>query len=161
MVIGFDVNMAGRYPTGSVAQHPAYQQGVEADATNEKKHADHAADLRPRGLPAPEKRVWDRIAPELSKAGRLRPLFADFLREYCVVKVAIDEARAHLNREGWTYETTGRHGAQLKSRPEVAQYNDDWRKWNSLVGQLGLSPATELRFNDKQGDLFINEFDDV
>jgi len=32
--------------------------------------------------------------------------------------------------------------------------NDDWRKWNSLVAQLGLSPATELRFNDKQGSLF-------
>jgi len=155
--------VAGRYPTGSVSQHPAYDKGVEADANNEQKHVELSGQLRPRGMTAPEKRVWDRIAPELSRAGRLRSLFVDFLREYCIVKVAIDETRAHLNDVGvgWTYKTTGRHGAQLKSRPEVAQYNDDWRKWNSLVGQLGLSPATELRFNDKQGDLFSNPFDEV
>lgn len=155
--------MAGRYPTGSVSQHPSYDKGVEADANNDEKHKALAAQLRPKGLSPAEKRVWLRVAPELSRAGRLRALFVDFLREYCVVKVSVDASREYLNREdiGWTYETTGRHGTQLKSRPEVAQYNDDWRKWNSLVGQLGLSPATELRFNDKQGDLFENPFDDV
>lgn len=154
--------MAGRYPdAGNVAEHPNYEQGAAASAENEQKHLDLSNKLKPEYLDEPRQRVWDRVAPELSKAGRLKPLFVDFVAEYCEVKVRIDQARAYLDTKGvgWKYKTVGRHGHQLKSRPEVAQLNDDWRKWNSLVNQLGLSPATELRFNDKQGDLFRDDFD--
>lgn len=155
--------MAGRYPSAdNVAQHPSYDQGAAASEENEQKHTDLADELRPEKMPAACRKVWDRIAPELSKAGRLKTLYVDFVSEYCEVKVRLDGARSKLDKKnfGWTYETKGRHGSQLKSRPEVAQYNDDWRKWNTLVNQLGLSPATELRFNDKQGDFFRDGFDE-
>ncbi len=150
--------MSGRYPQSTVAKHPAFEQGVAAVADNEEIHKARAKELLPRGLSADEKRVWNRIAPELSKLGRLKKHYVDFVQEYCIIKVRIDSARQNLDKIEWTYVTTGRHGTQRKSRPEVAQYNDDWRKWNSLVAQIGLSPATELRFNDKQGSLFEDEF---
>ena len=146
--------MAGRYKESNVATHPAYDQGTAASAENDAKHAEVAKKLMPRGLTADEKKVWRRLAPELSRLGRLKKHYVDFVAEYCVVKIRMDGWRVYLDENDWSYVTNGRHGAQEKSRPEVAQLNDDWRKWNSLVAQLGLSPATEQRFNDKQGSLF-------
>lgn len=147
--------MAGRYPNeNQVAKHPAFDAGVEKAAENIAAHIERAAELKPAELSADESVVWDRIAPELSRLSRLRAHYVDFIAEYCIVKARMDAARIDLDQEQWVYMTTGRHGIQWKSRPEVAQLNDDWRKWNSLVAQLGLSPATELRFNDRQGTLF-------
>lgn len=148
------VVMAGRYPESVVAKHPSFDQGKAAAEGNEAAHKLAAKKLMPRGMSADEKRVWNRLAPDLLRLGRLKSHHVDFVQEYCVVKVRMDTIRSELDSSEWTYETIGRHGAQIKSRPEVAQLNDDWRKWNSLVAQLGLSPATELRFNDKQGSLF-------
>lgn len=149
--------MAGRYKESALVKHPAFEQGEAASAENDQLHADRAKALKPRGLNRDEKRVWDRVAPELSRLGRLRPHYVDFIAEYCVVKARMDSTRSDLDKSEWIYKTVGRHGSQLKSRPEVAQLNDDWRKWNSLVAQLGLSPATELRFNDRQGSLFDDD----
>ena len=140
-----------------MAQHPAFEQGQAASAENDQLHQERAKEMKPRGLSRAEKKVWDRIAPELSRLGRLRPHYVDFIEQYCVVKVRMDELRTFLDKEDWSYITSGRHGIQHKSRPQVAQLNDDWRKWNSLVAQLGISPATELRFNDKQGSLFDDD----
>lgn len=149
--------MAGRYKESNVAQLPS----VEHDKAHHERHLAIAKDLTPDELGKSEQKVWLRLAPELSKQGRLKRHFVDFIAEYCIVKVRLDGWRVHLDKNDWTYETVGRHGVQMKSRPEVAQLNDDWRKWNSLVAQLGLSPATELRFNDKQGNLFDDEFGNV
>lgn len=153
--------MAGRYKNeASVVKHPAYDERsaatLAAALLDETTHIARAKELKPK-LTRLESRVWDRIAPELSRANRLKRLYVDFIAEYCTVKVRLDEARKNLDASDWTYVTTGRHGTQFKSKPEVAQYNDDWRKWNSLVAQLGLSPATELRFNDRQGSLFDDD----
>lgn len=156
------VFMVGRYPESVVAKHPSFDQGKAAAEENTAKHKEFAKSLMPRGMSTDEKRVWNRLSPELVKLGRLKPHHVDFVQEYCVVKVRMDTTRTMLDKLDWTYITTGRHGTQHKSRPEVAQLNDDWRKWNSLVAQLGLSPATELRFNDKQGSLFgDDEFGNV
>lgn len=149
--------MAGRYKESAIARHPKFEEAQAASAENDQLHKDRAKQMKPRGLTRDEKKVWDRIAPELSRLGRLRPHYVDFIEQYCVVKVRMDDLRSFLDDEDWSYATSGRHGIQHKSRPQVAQLNDDWRKWNSLVAQLGLSPATELRFNDKQGGLFDDD----
>jgi len=149
--------MVGRYKEKAIAKHPAYEQGKAAADDNKKQHLEAAKALRPRSMSRDEKKVWDRIAPELSRLGRLKAHYVDFISEYCVIKVRMDSTRKSLDETEWSYVTNGRHGAQYKSRPEVAQLNDDWRKWNSLIAQLGLSPATELRFNDRQGSLFDDD----
>lgn len=145
--------MAGRYKDSNVAEHPSVLEAEKDQA----KHEAVALELMPENLNEDERRVWLRLAPELSKKNRLKRHFIDFIAEYCVVKVRMDGWRRYLDENEWSYVTTGRHGVQEKSRPEVAQLNDDWRKWNSLVAQIGLSPATELRFNDKQGSLFDDD----
>lgn len=149
--------MAGRYPESKLSKHPAYEEGTAKAQENDEFHAARAAELRPTSLQGEELEIWDRLAPEMSKLGRLKPHHVEAVAEYCIVKVRMNETRRHLEASDWTYMTEGRHGMQIKSRPEAGQYNDDWRKWNSLVAQLGLSPATDLRFNDRQGSLFEDD----
>ena len=128
------------------AEKPAQYHVAQADA------------LLPDDLTDDESSVWRRIAPELSKEGRLKKMYMDVIAEYCRIVVRMAGAREHLDENEWTYVTTGRHGKQIKSRPEVAQLNDDWRKWRSLVHELGLSPDAERHLADAQADLFGNEF---
>lgn len=122
-------------------------------------HFARAKDLRPDDdLTEAELKVWDRIAPHLSMLGRLKPHFVDALAEYCRIVRRLADARKILDEDEWIYVTLGRNGKQYKSRPEVAQLNDDWRKWRSLVGEFGLAPAAERGMQSGQGDLF-DDFD--
>jgi len=120
-------------------------------------HRARADALRPDWLSEDELKVWDRLAPDLAMLGRLKPHFVDALAEYCIVVRKLADARKYLNDADWTYITTGRNGQQYKSRPEVAQLNDDWRKWRSLVGEFGLAPVADRGVQSGQSDL-IDEF---
>lgn len=137
--------------TGNVAQFP----GEFAEKPDEW-HAARVAELKPSALGESESLRWDIVAFELSKIGRLKSIYVDVIAEYCRVAERMAQTIEYLDQDdvGWTYITTGRHGRQIKSRPEVAQYNDDWRKWRSLISELGLSPAAEKSLNASQGDLF-------
>ncbi|WP_430009858.1 P27 family phage terminase small subunit [Methylophaga lonarensis] len=122
-------------------------------------HIAKAEALRPADLLTDDElKVWDRIAPHLAMLGRLKPHFLDALCEYCRVVRRLADAREYLDEKDWVYVTSGRNGVQYKSRPEVAQLNDDWRKWRSLVGEFGLAPAAERGMKSGQGDLF-DDFD--
>jgi len=122
-------------------------------------HFARANELRPvDDLSESELRIWDRIAPYLVMLGRLKPHFVDAMCEYCRVVRRLADARKQLDENDWVYITTGRNGQQYKSRPEVAQLNDDWRKWRSLVGEFGLAPAAERGMQSGQNDLF-DDFD--
>lgn len=122
-------------------------------------HYARAQTLRPDDLlTESELKIWDRNAPQLAMLGRLKPHFVDAFCEYCRIVRRMADARNYLDQEEWIYVTTGRHGDQRKSRPEVAQLNDDWRKWRSLVGEFGLAPAAERGMQSGQGDLF-DDFD--
>lgn len=124
-------------------------------------HVAKAESLRPDDLLSDDElKVWDRIAPHLAMLGRLKPHFVDALCEYCRVVRRLADARKYLDDKDWTYVTSGRNGQQFKSRPEVGQLNDDWRKWRSLVGEFGLAPAAERGMQSGQGDLF-DDFDNL
>jgi len=122
-------------------------------------HFARANALRPADLLSDDElKVWDRMAPQLAMLGRLKPHFVDAFCEYCRVVRRLSDARKYLDESEWTYVVTGRNGQQHKSRPEVAQLNDDWRKWRSLVGEFGLAPAAERGMMSGQGDIF-DDFD--
>ena len=151
--------MAGRYPqlaettTNTVVQFPSADQNKEI---SDKEAKNIAIQSRPRGMSKPEQKVWETDIPEYVKINRFKNHFIRFFKEYCVVIARMEATLSYLNSKdvGWKYTTVGRNGAQHKSRPEVAQYNDDWRKLNSLINQIGGSPATDQRFNNLQPGLF-------
>lgn len=121
-------------------------------------HFARSESLRPDNLTDAEKIIWDEVGPYLAMVGRLKPLYKHALAEYCRVTRRLADARKILDESDWTYVVEGRNGRQEKSKPEVAQLNDDWRKWRSLVGEFGLAPAAERGMMSGQGDLF-DDFD--
>ena len=125
----------------------------------EERHRLEAEKLCPANLDDDLQEVWDRLAPELSLRGRLKPHFVDVVEEYCRAIARMKKLRASLLKEGETYTTYTRNGEQIKTRPEVAQLNETWRQWRSIVGMLGLSPADERGLAASQGDLFDDPFE--
>ena len=134
------------------------QQRIWAEAQEEARAA------RPDDLTAGERPIWDRLCAQLIVAQRWKPLHEDALGLLVQILARLRKNRALLDDEntGWTYKTTGRHGTQLKARPEVAILNDDFRKAQTLISQFGLTPRAESRIlNATQADLFAdNEFGD-
>jgi len=153
--------MKGRKPKlDNVARHPAAGSARASEA--QRREAERTAhELRPWGLGEAAIRIWDRLAPELVLLGRLKPHHVDAFAEYCRITVRLAEWRKRLDEEDWIYVTSGRNGTQYKSRPEVAQLNDDWRKWRSLTASFGLTPADERGLSDVQGDLFDDGWGDI
>ena len=149
--------MRGRKP--KPANVVPLHSGATAESEQRRKEAAKrkADELRPRGLTGDVRREWDRVAPMLADPAldRLKPHFADVVLEYCRAIVRLRDLRASMPKlEDETYEISGRNGEQVKSRPEVAQINETWRHWRSLVAMLGLSPADERNLAPGQGDLF-------
>ena len=154
--------MKGRKPKlDNVAKHPAAAGNERIDERLRRDAEQQAAELRPWGLGEKAIKIWDRLAPELVLLGRLKPHFVDALAEYCRISVRLADWRQRLDQEEWTYVTTGRNGTQYKSRPEVAQLNDDWRKWRQLTAAFGLTPTDERGLAAMQGDLFDDGWGDL
>jgi len=97
---------------------------------------------------------------------RLKPHFVDAVLEYCRATIRLRTLRqwfidntitegpdaGPLSAE--TYEVEGRNGTQIKSHPHVAQMNEAWRQWRSLMMECGLSIASERNMIPGQGGLF-------
>jgi P27 family predicted phage terminase small subunit len=114
--------------------------------------------LMPATLSKEEQDEWKRVARVLADptVDRLKARFVDTIAEYCRVVVRLKklrEAFPTLSHEIYRVEA-GRNGTQVKAHPFVAQINECWRQWRSLVGMLGLSPADERSILPGQGDLF-------
>lgn len=118
-----------------------------------------AEDLKPFDLTEREGAVWDRLAPQLAMQKRLKAHFVDSVAEYCRALMRMKELREILQEKGETYIVEGRNGAQIKSRPEVAQLNQTWSNWRNLTAALGLTPTDERGLAVGQGDLFPGEND--
>jgi P27 family predicted phage terminase small subunit len=114
--------------------------------------------LQPAGLNKEVRAEWRRVARLLAdpSVDRLKPRFVDVIVEYCRVIVrlrTLRDAMPKINMEIYRVEA-GRNGTQVKTHPYVAQINESWRQWRSLVAMLGLSPADERNMLPGQGDLF-------
>lgn len=143
--------------------------------------AEMARALCPRGLTKDERKEWMRVATILADPSldRLKPHFVDSILEYCRVTirlrafrhyfatnaVTLDEAEGVKDNQvervtgkpgldAEMYVTIGRHGVQLKSHPFVAQMNEAWRQWRSLMMECGLSIASERNMIPGQANLF-------
>jgi hypothetical protein len=149
--------MSGRYPSVAEKQSEKVVQFPGADENKEMSDEEAkniAIQARPRGMSKVEQNVWESDIPPYVKINRFKPHFIRFFKEYCIVVARMELTKLSLDTSGWTYVSEGRNGKQRKNSPGVAQYNDDWRKLNSLINQIGGSPATDQRFNNLQPGLF-------
>lgn len=126
--------------------------------------------MMPKGLPDDMKAEFKRVATLLADptVDRLKPHYLDTILDYCRVKIRLrqydDYFQGQIQREVYDpvqaanqraiaaaqaaglpppAPITTRNGVQIKSHPYVAQRNESWRQWRSLVAILGLSPTDE------------------
>ncbi|GAB5505798.1 MAG: P27 family phage terminase small subunit [Rhizobiaceae bacterium] len=113
--------------------------------------------LMPRGMSKEMQAEWKRVARVLADptVDRLKPRYVDVIREYCQACVRLRTLREAMPTvAAEVYRVKSRNGDQIKSHPFVAQVNEQWRQWRSLVAMLGLSPTDERNLLPGQGDLF-------
>lgn len=145
-----------------------------------------AAKLCPRGVTKEERKEWMRVASLLADPtlDRLKPHFVDSILEYCRATIRLRMFRNYFATNGAAiladagcvektgndvervtgepgldaemYVVHGRNGTQLKSHPFVAQMNEAWRQWRSLMMECGLSIASERNMVPGQMDMFDN-----
>lgn len=113
--------------------------------------------LIPPDLTPELQKEFKRVAKILADPAvdRLKVRYLDTIVEYCRSTIRLRSLRAAmptLNME--VYRVNTRNGDQVKTHPYVAQVNETWRQWRSLVAMLGLSPTDERNLLPGQGDLF-------
>jgi len=171
--------MRGRKPNLQLVTPVTSDAGPTPEQEREVMISEAVRRMRPRGIDREVMREWNRVARMLADptVDRLKPRFVDVIAEYCRATVRLRRLRAYFEElvekaamvaiekptekvgptsaiEAEIHTTEGRHGEQLKSHPLVAQINETWRQWRSMVAMLGLSPADERNLIPGQGDLF-------
>jgi phage terminase small subunit len=123
-------------------------------------HIKISKDLQPSDFMSDsEIAIWNEYGPWLVMLGRLKKQHVPAFMDYCHTLNEIREARAWLKENGATYTSMTKNGQQLKSRPEVAQLNDNWRKFRSMIGEFGLAPNSERQL-DLTATTFKDSFDE-
>jgi phage terminase small subunit len=162
--------MRGRKPKidNVIPMVPDAAGGGALDAAREAAIRRAVDKMRPSPLTPELRKEWNRVATILADpiVDRLKPRFVDVILEYCRICVRLRQIRAEFDKMAKAAKTPttplqaevvvaeGRHGTQVKSHAHVAQMNEAWRQWRSLVAMLGLSPADERNMLPGQGDLF-------
>lgn len=131
-----------------------FNQGAKSD----ERCLQEAQEMMPELSNDAQKVIWLRVCSELLKVDRMKPLFIDALAQFCYVLARMNFITQFLedSKNGYTYIVEGRNGEQIKNRPEMAERNELFRQWKSLVGDFGLSPTTEKTYVNgigSQGDL--------
>ncbi len=136
---------------------PMRPDGADEAELRARVIADRVSELMPRGLPKPVQKEFKRVGAMLAAptVDRFKPQYMDTIVEYCRATSRLQSFRDVLDTLGKEiYRVETRNGLQVKSHPYVAQMNETWRQWRSLVAMLGLSPTDERNLLPGQGDLF-------
>lgn len=166
----------GRKPDVKDNVIPLTKDGRDLGPEARRREAeDLAASLKPKRLPDDVADFWDEVAVALAEKGRLDPLFVWSVVELCHCLAKMAEYRAMFANTvtveldgkaieipvGETYAVKGRNGTQMKSRPEVAQFNETRRTALRLFAEFGMTPSAARSLSGPvgQGDLF-DDFDD-
>ncbi|AUR04256.1 putative phage terminase, small subunit, P27 family [Phaeobacter inhibens] len=102
------------------------------------------------------RQVWDELAPELVKKGRLELLYKYQFGSYCSAVSNFIQATNTLALEGLFYETgKGRNGNQRRKHPALALQDTAAASMRRDSALFGLSPVDAARLEGgDQGDLF-------
>lgn len=109
-----------------------------------------APDLMSEGAKA----VWERLAPEMIRQGRLEPHYEDLFAAVCEAANDVIELSSNIAMEGRTYAVKTRNGMQQKKTASWQARLDALAQLRQLGALFGMSPVDDKRIgNAKQGDL--------
>ena len=93
--------------------------------------------------PRPDKEkfseFWGRYLPLVVERDNFKEAHLHQLHLLCELSVEYDNLSSFLELAGMTYETEGRHGMQIKMRPEVAQKNQVLGQISVFLKMLGIT----------------------
>lgn len=123
----------------------------------EERAREFLENIRPEGLTGSLLWTFNRLALPLCHATvqRLKPSNVFMFMQLCRAVVRHERIALELDELGETYESKTRNGTQVKSRPEVAQFNETFRQIRTLASDFGMTPAAE-RGMDGGGQLGFN-----
>lgn len=99
--------------------------------------------------------MWDRLAPDMVRFGRLEPHHADMFAVYCEAVSDFIELTSNIAMMGRTYEVETRNGRQQKKTADWQARQDAIMIMTRVGALFGMSPVDDQRLaTDGQGDLF-------
>ena len=116
----------------------------------------------PRPVPPPPdlmaegaKKVWERLAPEMVRLGRLEPIYEDNFAVVCCAVNDVMELQTVIDMEGRTYTVKTRNGMQQKKTAAWQAQLDALATLRQFGAFFGMTPVDDKRLaNTDQGDLF-------
>lgn len=135
--------MRGRRPSSENVV-PLAEEGGLGRNLQERAQA-RLEELRPEGLVGELRWTFDRLALPLCHptVDRLNPGNVFMFTMLCRVVVRHERIALELDDLGETYESKTRNGIQVKSRPEVAQFNETLRQIRAMANDFGMTPAAQ------------------
>ena len=124
--------------------HPGKRRKTGAPAVEEVAAAPRKIDP-PRTLNRDERRVWDKIAPELLRVNLVRATDFEALARYCYNLEVWWKWSRKIRKEGSTYESESKHGRMKRLHP---LFHATMRLEQALVqieDRFGLTPAARQR----------------
>ena len=108
----------------------------------------------PRWLNRHGKAAWRKLAPEL-EGSRVMAVSDSLALELLVDAYSeYRGAREVIMAHGPTYETKGRHGMQVKRRPQVAIAADAWNRLSKMLTEFGLTPSSRTRIEPLPSSMY-------
>ena len=87
---------------------------------------------------------WQRVAPELQKAGTLASIHQSLLAAYCMAVAQAVRAEIRLGKEGRQYRTKTASGGEMRRRnPAVADVDEGWKRARIIADKLGITDRLE------------------
>jgi len=118
----------------------------DRDARPDRPTPKRGVPQMPASLSAAAKREWKRLAALLDQMGVLTVVDQDVLMLTAEACARLKELSKAIAKHGTVYKTENVTGARVvKPRPEVQQYESTARRLQSLLGELGLTPAARSR----------------
>ena len=135
--------MKGRKPAEEKVV-PLTEDGGSLHNLEERAKA-RLEEIRPEGLTGQLRWTFDRMALPLCHptVDRLNRTNAFMFKQLCKAVLRFERLELELEELTEIYESQTRNGKQIKSRPEVAQYNETFRQIRGLANDFGMTPAAE------------------
>ena len=137
--------MAGRRPKPTALKLISGNAGKRKPKTSEPKPTPGVPPC-PAHLADTAKAAWGVLAPMLANLGLLSEMDGHALERLVSCYADILECEALVDRDGFTYKTTGTTGERLiKANPAVAQLRAADAQFKSYLIEFGLTPSARTR----------------
>lgn len=137
---------------------PAAVNEAKGNPGRRRRSARLASEAPPKGAPPPElndqaRRIWEAIAPELTRLNFLRDIDRQAFARYCVHLARWWDLTQDLAAHGETYVTESNHGTMERVRPAFIVRERTEKRLEVAEDRFGLNPASRQQIMQRLAGL--------